>query len=63
METSQVIQEIVAYSNTNSWKNNKEKKLKSWKKEGGLFIFLVYFFFNLKKKGGYFRLFSEKHPP
>jgi len=62
MEFSQDIQEVVAYAKkTNSWKKNKENKLKSQKREEKFFAFLVYFFFNLIRGGEYFCLI--KSPP
>ncbi|WP_195909725.1 hypothetical protein [endosymbiont DhMRE of Dentiscutata heterogama] len=64
MEISQNIQEVVAYTKkTNSWKKNKENKLKSQKKERKHFAFLVYLFFNLIliRGGEYFCL--TKSPP
>jgi len=49
--------------NNASYKNNIEKKLKSQKGKEKFFAFLVYFFFNLKKRRRNFRSFSTKHPP
>jgi len=62
MEFSQDIQEVVAYAKkTNSWKKNKENKLKSQKREEKFFAFLVYFFFNFRKERRKFSFF--KNPP
>jgi len=62
MEFSQDIQEVVAYAKkTTSWRKNKENKLKSQKREGKSFAFLVYLFFNLIRGGEYFYL--TKSPP
>ncbi|KLL05392.1 MAG: hypothetical protein MRERV_1c069 [Mycoplasmataceae bacterium RV_VA103A] len=62
MEFSQSFQEVVAYTKkTNSWKKNKENKLKSQKKGRKCFAFLVYLFFNLIRRGEYFCL--TKSPP
>ena len=41
MVNERINQEIVAY--TNSWKKYKEKLKFKRKKEGGIFVFLVYF--------------------
>ena len=55
MEISQIFQEAV--SKASFWKNNKERKIKSRKKEGEFFVFLVYF----QKQGKFFAFF--KNPP
>ncbi|MEG7979065.1 MAG: hypothetical protein NY202_04105 [Mollicutes bacterium UO1] len=49
--------------NNASYKNNKKRKLKSRKREGKSFAFLVYLFFNLGGEGRFFYLFLAKHPP
>jgi len=44
-------QEVEFY--TASYKHNKKRKLKSEKRGGKPFVFLVCFFFNLREKGEY----------
>jgi hypothetical protein len=61
MGITQITQEAEFY--IASYKNNKERKIKSRKKEEKFFAFLVYFFFNLKRGGEYFCLFLVKYPP
>ena len=61
MGITQITQEAEFY--IASYKNNKERKIKSRRKEESFFAFLVRLSFDLKRGGKYFHLFSVKYPP